>query len=144
MLKSKNIFFERCPHIEILFFMISNPNFSLFFSVIAGTVSCWKYHFPTILFPKSRNTVLKIFISCPPANTTPPYKLQENQILLKQNISYLSKKTYNCILTNFKIVSNHITKNVFDWYVVYSCWICRKVWTSLTFHVLPDKIRNIR
>ena len=33
----------------------------------------WKYHFPTIFFPKFWNTVLKIFISHPPANTMPTH-----------------------------------------------------------------------
>ena len=51
--------------------MISNPDFLLFFPIITGTIQCWKYRFPTIFFPKSRNTVLKIFIFRPPANTTP-------------------------------------------------------------------------
>ena len=36
-IKKKN-FFERCPDIKIPFFIISNPNFSLLFSVITGTV----------------------------------------------------------------------------------------------------------
>ena len=31
----------------------------------------WKILFPNHFFPKSRNTVLKIFISRPPANTVP-------------------------------------------------------------------------
>ena len=52
--------------------MISNSDISLFFLVITGTVWCWKYRFPTIFFSKSRNTVLKIFISNPPANIRPP------------------------------------------------------------------------
>ena len=34
VVKTKNNFFERCPNIEIPFFMISNPDFSLFFTVI--------------------------------------------------------------------------------------------------------------
>ena len=70
-LKAKNVFFKRCPNIEIPFIMISNPDFSLFFLVITGTAQCWKYLFPTIFFSKSRNTILKIFISSPPKNTTP-------------------------------------------------------------------------
>ena len=78
MLKAKNSFFEkRCSNIEIPFFMISNPDFSLFFPVITGTVECWKYRFLTTFFPKSQNTVMKIFISRPPANTTsPPSQIQ--------------------------------------------------------------------
>ena len=65
-------FFKRCPNIAIPFFMISNSDFSLFFPVITGTVQRWKYRFPTIFFPKSWDTVLKIFISRPTANTTSP------------------------------------------------------------------------
>ena len=53
-------------------FMISDPDFSLFFPVIAGSAECCKYRLTTIFFPKSRNIVLKIFISCSTANTTPP------------------------------------------------------------------------
>ena len=37
-LKAKNYFFKRCSNIEIPFIMISNPDFSLFFPVITGTV----------------------------------------------------------------------------------------------------------
>ena len=44
--------------------------FLVIFSVITGTVYCRKCHFPTVFFPKSENTVLKIFISRLPANTT--------------------------------------------------------------------------
>ena len=46
--------------------------FFVFFSVFTSTICGWKYRFPTIFFPKSRNTVLKIFISRPLANTMPP------------------------------------------------------------------------
>ena len=51
--------------------MILLLDFSLFFPVVTGTIQCGKYLFPAIFFPKSRNTVLKIFISRPLANTTP-------------------------------------------------------------------------
>ena len=37
VLEAKNIFLKRCPNIEIPFFMISSPDFSLFFQVITGT-----------------------------------------------------------------------------------------------------------
>ena len=70
--KTLRNFFERCPITEIPFFMILNPDFSLFFPVFTDIVWCWKCRFPTIFFPKSRNIVLKIFLSRPPANTTPP------------------------------------------------------------------------
>ena len=36
--KTINNFLKRCPNIEISFFMITNPDFSLFFPVITGTV----------------------------------------------------------------------------------------------------------
>ena len=52
-------------------FMISDPNFLLFFPVITGSAECCKYHLTTIFFPKSQNIVLKIFISCSTANTAP-------------------------------------------------------------------------
>ena len=49
------------------FFMISNPDFSLFF------FSNFLHHsVENIVFLKSRNTVLKIFISRRPTNTTHP------------------------------------------------------------------------
>ena len=44
----------------------------LWFQIISNTILCWKYRFPTISFPQPPNTVLEIFISRPPANTTPP------------------------------------------------------------------------
>ena len=65
-------FFSFFFNIEILFFMITNSDFLLFFPIISGTTYCWKYCFLTIFFPKSRNTVTKIFTSCPPADAMPP------------------------------------------------------------------------
>ena len=75
MLEAKNIFLKKCPNIEILFFMISNSDFSMFFF-------CFYRHrlVLEIPFPDSRNTVLKIFISRPPANTTPPLHLDTSYV----------------------------------------------------------------
>ena len=71
VLKTKKEFFFKDS--QIPFFMITNPDFLLIFPVISGIVQCWKYRSPTTFFPKSRNTVLKIFICRSPANTTPPF-----------------------------------------------------------------------
>ena len=66
----KRIFFERCPDIEIPFFMISNPSFLLIFPVINGHRLVLKIPFPGHIFAKILHTVVKIFISRLPANTT--------------------------------------------------------------------------
>ena len=70
--------------------------FLVIFLVITGTVYCWKYRFPTIFFSKSRNTVLKIFISRPPENTTPPLGW-----LIIQKIKYLKNRTWLIIARNY-------------------------------------------
>ena len=72
----KFYFFERCPNIEIPFFMISNPDFSLFFSSNYRYRLVLKKPFPdhtSIFSQKSRTTLLKIFISRPLANTIPAH-----------------------------------------------------------------------
>ena len=79
VLKAKNIFFKRCSNIKIPFFMISNPDSSLFF--FSGTVWCWKHRFPTIFFPKSRNTVLKIFFPVHRQILRPPSFLNGEKVI---------------------------------------------------------------
>ena len=49
--KKKRIFWKMSKYRNNVF-MILNPDFSLFFPVITGTVYCWKCRFPTIFFPK--------------------------------------------------------------------------------------------
>ena len=69
--REKNFFLKDVQISKYRFWMIWNPNFSLFFPRISGTVCCWKYRFPTKFLIKFQNTKnLKIFSSCPPANTT--------------------------------------------------------------------------
>ena len=54
----------------------------------------WKILFPNHFFPKSRNTVLKIFISRPPANTVPPSK--SKQEIQKSTMGLGVTVTYAC------------------------------------------------
>ena len=51
--------------------MISNPDFSLFFFSNHRQGLVLKIPFHDQVFPKPQNTVLKIFISRPQANTKP-------------------------------------------------------------------------
>ena len=67
--KIKKIFFWKMSKYRFLWFQI--PISCYFFSVISSTIVL-KYRFPNVFSPKSRNTVLKIFISRPPTNTTHP------------------------------------------------------------------------
>ena len=106
-------FFSFFFNIEILFFMITNSDFLLFFPIISGTTYCWKYCFLTIFFPKSRNTVTKIFTSCPPANAMPPSPphpyshLVTSRKFLQQPTTTKKNSTKNCTMTHLHPANFH-------------------------------------
>ena len=122
VLKSKKNFFLKDVQIPIsrcfFFFVV------VFFSVFTGTIYGWKYRFPTIFFPKSRNTVLKIFISRPLVNTMPPPSpspLTPNVILLfevqkkiQKNITRLSKTEKGKLMLLSK---NAVCRSKKSWYI---------------------------
>ena len=72
-LRAKNKLFKKMStYRNTAFYDFKSRFLIFFFPVITGTVWCGKYRFLTIFFSKSWNTVLKIFFSRPPANTTHP------------------------------------------------------------------------
>ena len=87
VLKAKTNFFLKISKYGNTVFY-ENPNFSLFFPEIIGNVWCWKYRFPTTFFSNSRNTVLKIFISRPPTNTTKFCWWRDRQNIWRNNLCF--------------------------------------------------------
>ena len=69
VVKAKNIFLKRCSNIKIPFFMISNPDSSLFFFRNRVVL---KTPFPDDIFPKISKYRTENLLSRPPATTKPP------------------------------------------------------------------------
>ena len=76
----------------------------VFFSVVTGTVQCWKHRIPTIFLPKSRNTVLKIFTSCPPVKITSPLEYPYIEILSRGGLTVPSLNLANYVSTTFAVL----------------------------------------
>ena len=60
-LKAKYNFYKKMSKYRKTVYYDFKSQFFVIFLVITGTVYSWKYRFLSIYFPKSRNTVLKIF-----------------------------------------------------------------------------------
>ena len=110
-LKAKYNFYKKMSKYRKTVYYDFKSQFFVIFLVITGTVYSWKYHFLSIYFPKSRNTVLKIFIFRPAANTT----WVSNFILLLILISF------NVFASQYLIVMYSIWMQVFLW-VLKSRW----------------------